>query len=307
VNEALAIGREYYALCQREELIATGHGVSIGLAYALARSGEHADAVRILDGAIAQRKQLGCVGLALGTLYEARVRVAIWAGDRAGVAQFAELCANEYRAAHNPTLIARFARLLEEAKRHELEPADTALEIRSLMEPEESSLSFNTIHTRMLECVNESDRARCALTLLLQSTESSTGHLFGIKHGRIELLAALPESAGDERLRHWAEQCLQKEIAAQVGATISGESEGPINFESPPRYTDADGSVFEPFFLVESRSRGDRIAAMLAVPVPQGARCIPDRELLADLATELLTHGDVSGVLADADVVTRDE
>jgi hypothetical protein len=308
IDEALAHGREYYALCQREELIATGHGVSVGLAYALARSNEHAEAGRVLDAAIAQRRGLGCAGLALGALYEARVRIAIWASDRASVAQFAELCAAEYRTAHNPTLIARFARLLEEAKRRELEPTDTALEIRELMEPDESSsLSFNTIHTRMLECVDESDRARCALTLLLQSTESNTGYLFGIRHGRIELLAALPESAGDERIRKWADQCVHREIAAQVDATVSGESEGPIQFENAPRYTDADGNVFEPFFLTESRARGDRIAALLAVPVPQGARCVPDRELLADLASELITHGDVTGVLADQDIVTRDD
>jgi hypothetical protein len=307
IDEALARAREYFAICEREELIATGHGVVIGFATALARSGEHASAVRLLETAIAQRKQFGVAGLALGVLYEARARIAIMQGNRADVARFAELCASEYRIGHNPALIARFARLLEEAKRNELEPAGTAPDIRELMEPEESSLSFSTIHSRMLECVDDTDRARCALTLLLQSTESSTGYLFGIKHGRVEVLAALPEGMPDERIRSWADLCVQKELAAQIDATVSGESDGPVVFEATPRFTDGDGRVLEPFYLIEPRSRGDRLAAVLAVPVPQGGRCIPDRDLLADLATELLAHGDVTGLIANGDAVTLDE
>jgi hypothetical protein len=166
----------------------------------------------------------------------------------------------------------------------------------------------------MLECVDEGDRARCALTLLLQSTDSNSGYLFGVRHGRVELIAGLPDLAPEPGLRAWVEQCVSRErdIGGDAIATADGDEPGALSQSqsmqpASARYVDATGMTFEPIFLIDRHvDRGKRIAAVLALPMPRGMRSIPDRELMSELASELLVRGDVSAVTADESVITRE-
>ena len=52
----------------------------------------------------------------LGVSYEARARIAIWAGDGPGVAEYARLTAHEYRHGSGSPLGARYERLMDEAR-----------------------------------------------------------------------------------------------------------------------------------------------------------------------------------------------
>ena len=56
--------------------------VARGLALAEAKLGDCARAAERIESVIAQAVELGIVGLNLGVLYEARTRIALWAGDR---------------------------------------------------------------------------------------------------------------------------------------------------------------------------------------------------------------------------------
>ena len=62
------------------------------------------------------------------------------------------------------------------------------------------------------------------------------------------------------------------------------------------RYADIEGRTFEPVFLVSRRDQQHRVAAVLAVQVPSGPRTVPAKELLAEIADQLLDHGDVTGI-----------
>src|SRR4029077_20403323 len=101
------------------------------------------------------------------------------------------------------------------------EPAPQASELLALSLTE---TAFETIQSRMLECVDPVERARCALTILLQSMDGFAVYLFGVQaDGRVSELACLPEVPPDGELSRWVEQCLRVELEAQVSATATAE------------------------------------------------------------------------------------
>jgi serine/threonine-protein kinase len=310
-EEALERARHHSEVCERNALPATALGV--GLAIAQARAGLHTEAVATIEQVIARAQAFGTSGLALGALFEARARIALMLGDAATFERCAERCAVEFRKAQNPALGARFARLIAEAAHKEVAPVEPAPEGEQLLQTIDSLVSHNTIRSRLLECVDEGDRARTALTLLLQSTDSNSGYLFGVRHGRVELIAGLPDRAPEPALRAWVEQCVhrERELSADAIATAD-EDLPPTHSQSMPppaaaRYVDAEGVPFEAILLIDRHvERGKRIAAVLALPMPRGVRSVPDRELMSEIASELLVRGDVSAVTADESVITRE-
>jgi tetratricopeptide (TPR) repeat protein len=304
-DEAVRFGEAYRELCEREQLICLDHGISIGLAKALCDLGRHAAAVSAIEAAIDRSERLGSEGLALGVLYETRARVAIDMGDQSAFKRFAERCAHEYKKARNLGLTARFSRMIEDARQRHIEGNAAAADILSSVDSSASDSSPNSVHSRILECLDQSDRARCALTLLLQSTESACGYLYGVRDAKPVLLAALPEVAPDDQLTSWVLECLQAELARGSGST--GETaDDPTHSEVARRFTDADGQVLEPIFLFAARQRPLRVAAVLALQVSAGARTLPPRALLDELAEELLEHGDVNGMYVEEAATTAD-
>jgi len=160
----------------------------------------------------------------------------------------------------------------------------------------------------MLECADEGDRARCALTILLQSLESFAGYLYGVNESDHVLLASLPEDEVDPELGDWFAELLADELDASPDVTRKSLS----SLEPPPdttrrarpgrdhsqiafRYTDARGRIFEPLFLVRKNAGEQRLAAVLIFQAGRDTRRRPGLELQEELADQLLTHGDVSG------------
>jgi tRNA A-37 threonylcarbamoyl transferase component Bud32 len=303
--EAIALARRYLAIQAREELTTPDHALHVAAAYALARGGEHAEALALLQVALDAGERGGQLGLALGVMYEARARIAIWMNDRAAFETFSERCAAQFSHAKNAALGGRIERLLEEAHKQDLElgPLELAPEAHGLIVSGRINTEREIIYSRMRECLDDADRARCALSLLLQGTDSSAGYLYGVGDTRIELLAALPEAAHDERhdaaMQRWLSRCVEAELSIDARATGSGtgtEDQEEAELGVNARFVDEDGRTFEAILLVAQEGVQPRIAAVLALHVRAGARSIPPREIRTEIAEQLLEHGDVEGV-----------
>jgi hypothetical protein len=161
----------------------------------------------------------------------------------------------------------------------------------------ESETGYETLQSRMLECVDEFDRARCALTMLLQRMDSYAGHLYGAEaSGRLRVLASLPEGEPSEALGRWLEASLEAELESGVSVTTGADDEDTGDGEVAARYTDTDGRNFEPVFLSAKDDNGERIAGVLALQIVPGPRTPLPKELMAEIAAQLLEHGDVTGV-----------
>jgi hypothetical protein len=157
----------------------------------------------------------------------------------------------------------------------------------------------------MLECVDEGDRARCALTILLQTLDSFSGYLFGVNDKSHVLLAALPEEGVPDELKRWFTAYLAQELApehasdSQPRAAISSKNRSnrrAVSF----RHVDARGQPYEPLFLTKPEGPNQRLAAILVFHVCSDTRRRPSRELQQEIAEQLLEHGDVMGALLEA-------
>jgi hypothetical protein len=213
-------------------------------------------------------------------------------------------CAGEYGRSRNPAVHARFTRLLADARKQDVAPVDEAAIDEMVVTADGEAISFDTVNSRMRECVDQADRARTALTLLLQSTESSTGFLYGVRDNTVVLIAAVPDGPPEPDMQRWIEQCAREELdgetvatGSQTGTADEEEADGSAEIERTGafrRYTDQEGRCFESMPLVPPAER--RLAGVLALQVPPGVRTIPPRELRAEIAAQLFEHGDVDGL-----------
>src|SRR5262249_3257934 len=152
----------------------------------------------------------GRSSIALGAACEARARIAIQMRDPAAFECYLTRCREAFGSGRNPALDARVTRLIDEAHKRTdaaLLPAD---ETRLASQPPPTgNTEYATIHSRMRECVDLNDRARCMLTIVLQQIESFAGYLYGIRDGGLTLLAGLPFQDPEPKLegfvRAWAD------------------------------------------------------------------------------------------------------
>lgn len=304
-EEAALLGQSYVQVCEREELTPTAHIVHIVTALALAKTAAFEAAVKIVDEVIEIARERGQRGVCIGSMYEARARIATWMQDRDAFQHYADLCAIEYRHGRNTSLAAKLARLLEEGRQTDTGGPESISPPRADRVQHSLDSEFATVHSRMLECIDEGDRARCALTILLQTLDSFAGYLFGVNDKTHVLLAALPEEGVPDELKRWFTAYLAQELApehasdSQPRAAISSKNRSnrrAVSF----RYLDPRGQPYEPLFLTKPEGPNQRLAAILVFHVSSDTRRRPSRELQQEIAEQLLEHGDVTGATLEA-------
>jgi hypothetical protein len=220
-------------------------------------------------------------------------------GDRETFEKYLELCRQSYDEDKYPALRSVIARMAEEARQHGMMASDVAETIQHSFRPSTVESEYETIHSRIAECLDVADRARCALTLLLQSTVSSTGYLFGTKEERsLQLMAALPDLPSRE-LERWIERYAREALDGEEGVTGRGADTGDVTGTESPlaplRFVDADGRTFEPALLYEESKSGRTLAAALVIQTDPLHRTLPSPDLRSRIGRELILHADVVG------------
>jgi hypothetical protein len=274
----------------------------------LAQCGERDAALAMLDACLARAKEVGSSAYSLGAVYETGARIAIHLQDLPRFNSYFEGCSAEFEKANNPIVTAKLASLLDLARDRGLLSAESmpAVPNPSLRVVHDvDGGEYETIHSRMAECVDGSDRGRCALTLLLQDTMSSSGLLYttGVEHGPM-LLASLPEELDDLDMARWLERYvsdwtdntdLDDATQSSLGDTTeTGGSEPPLH-----RHQDRDGQFWQAIPLVCDRRAGRALAGVFIVQVGVEETISLPMQLLANIARELLEHGDSAGRRAD--------
>ena len=262
----------------------------------MAQAGEYALACSTLERVIDMGEQRKRSGFGMGMLYEARARVAIWMDNRAAFDRYAEQSALAYATSKNPAFGAPLARLFDEARRRSIVPSDNAVAVHESLRPAAAESEYETVHSRIAECVDRDDRGRCALTLLLQSTTSASGHLYATSSlGALERIASLPEGASEPGMDEWAERHArvafdQENDGATTGDEPDTRSDPPPDAQPTTRYRDRDSRFWQARPLFD----GPTLAGVLVLPV-EGAQTALPRELCEKVAHELVEHGDATG------------
>jgi tRNA A-37 threonylcarbamoyl transferase component Bud32 len=316
LDEAVERARHYMAIITKEQI--TSADVAMRAAIALARAGHHEEAVSALTPQIELAERSGRTALAVGMLYEARARIAIEAGDAATFERYVRLTQEEYLKAHNPALNVQVARLLDFAEERGVKPSQPIALPRASQQTAEPESQYETLHSRMAECVDREDRARCALTLLLQNTTSSIGYLYGMQAERaVTLLAALPFPPADEGIDKWVESFASQWASVQDDHTECEEAtetsdddelatitvsdmdedtvELPQESDLTNTYTDRDGRYFEAIPLVDGFGNARRLAAVFVIDTAPDQPVRGVHMLGTRVARQLLEHEDVSG------------
>ncbi len=299
-DEAAGVGQRYVEISEREELTPTGHVVHVATALALANAGAFPAAVRCADTAIEIARERNQRGICIGSMYEARARIAALMQDRDAFARYAELCANEYQRGRNPWLAAKLARLVDDGRAADLGALETLSKPPADTAPSPQDSEFATVHSRMLECVDLGERARCALTILLQSLDSFAGYLFGVNEAIPTLLAALPEDEMPDGLKRWFASFLAQELETDLPPAAAAAKQGSGRRAVQYRHVDPTGRSFEPLFLSKPEGPHQRLAAVLVFHSNRDTRRRPSRELQQEIAEQLLEHGDVGGALLES-------
>jgi hypothetical protein len=323
IDEAVAFSKQFLRTARECGVDNPEAAWRIALVYA--RAGLCDEAIQVLTPHLEAAERAGSRGAAIGTLYEARAQIAIAASDVQTFEAYAARCVHEYARSNNPALNLQAARLLDLGRERGLRLSEQASVMRQSIEPPRPQSEFDTLHSRIAECVDAADRGRCALTLLLQHTTSNLGYLYCADAAQhVTLLSALPHPPVDPGVAHWVEhfaltwlmpsetQALsatesldagtetldgtatgsQTESRTQTGSATADMSLGQAYAHA---YTDSDGRYLEAVLLVDGPGQAGRLAAVLVTETVPSQRVFLPHALVAGIARALIEHGDTAG------------
>jgi hypothetical protein len=308
IDESVELGRQYLELSERHQLVPQYKGLKLAIGEALARSGATTEGLSMIEGAIAEVQHESPEALALGIAWECRARIALAMRDPGSFEHAFQQCAQIFARHKNPVLAARLERLIEKANStkgvsfNSLPPAES-------LSKEATSSEYESIHSRMRECIDPGDRARCALTILLQHMESFAGYLYGVNQHELTLLAGLPEPQPEPELDRWVRTWTDAELAGQ-GETLEGggDPEGSVTQSSPqppPRHVSRDGLTFEAVVLSATQHGHEHVSAILVLHCDRVKRGPAVRELFSRVAAALLEQ--VGGVVIEESVTATSD
>jgi hypothetical protein len=303
IDEAIERGRAYLSVMQQQGLM-PGWEIRGVLGLALAKANRCQEGLRLIEEWLLDQELVGQTGILMGVACEAAARICLQMDDRAGFDSYAMRCAKAYRVEHNRILNARLTRMIGEANggSHEVSLADHE---RAAAEAAEAT-EYETICSRIRECIDGSDRARCALTLLLQQTERFAGHLYGYTgEAGLKLLSGLPEEPAPE-LTEWARTWFAARATstttqassetADIRASLHPQSSTWDTAEGDSEcYTSREGRSYEAWLVtVWDEEQGVTVGALVLQIGPSGRS--PNMLVLSQIASLMLAHGDVQAV-----------
>jgi hypothetical protein len=307
-EEARAAGERAVRSCRELGIGVAAHEVGRALALAEAKLGDYARAAARLEAIILEQLELGVTGLNLGASYEARARIAIWAGEEPTVDQYAHLTAREYRRGRGSPLGARYERLMDEARRISMEtlPRLSEFDWRTASVTAVAQLASATevVSSAFSGFETREQRAERALTVMCKEWDADAGHLYVFdetKAGEIELtyIASLGTTAPPAGLLDFLNQDFGKEADTALTMTVaytSLDSSGPV---STTVFTDERGTAYEPaplFCVVDGVARHAGIAVLVRPKRPPS----PQSGLIASaVGARLIQIGDARGVPID--------
>ena len=162
---------------------------------------------------------------------------------------------------------------------------------------ESNVAGLSSIHSRLLECSDGAARAHCVLVILAEQVEVEQAFLFGMRAGRLTLLAALPDVPAPDGLQAAAERCFNGEIVRPSLRPVAPEREvaDPITAVRVPlaHLIESDATRLYPVLLATRQSGEEVIAGVAALAISDLMFKAPPQELVESLASAFLEHDDV--------------
>jgi tetratricopeptide (TPR) repeat protein len=301
-DDAVALGNRALDLCREFEIDVLSHEISRALAVAEAKCGDYAGAARRLDALIDEQRGLGVAGLYLGTSYEARAQVAIWARDLEALDRYASLTAAEYRHARGSPLGARYERLMEEARRVEARK----LPRLSQFAVTQTVITGISVDTSPATVVTEAmrgaeagpERAARALALICNRHRASDGQLYLFGPSGLVLAAAYLPKPEPDGLPEFVNAYAQRELGVSGGLGAVT----PFGDPGAHSWTDSQGVVHWPLLLTAPVQGVALCAGVVVLTGGDPAELAGGVSPLAQaLGAHLIEMGEARGVVSHFD------
>jgi tetratricopeptide (TPR) repeat protein len=295
-ERALTIGRE-------RGLAVALHDIARALALVEAKLGDYTSATARLSEVIAQQLELGVSGLNLGASYEARARIAIWAGDTAAVEEYAALTAREYRHGRGSPLGALYERLMAEARQAGVPVLPQLSEFESTVMAKTVLAHRLSVPVQVSQSMRSAEsmghRAVRALHLICDARGAHAGHLYLLAEGGLALAASNCDKQPDAGLLEFVTEFLTRELDEPEMETVP-EAETALKSSSRSSlWTDPYGSVYEPLLLT-CVVDGIALCAGVAVLLDDGPRERHGKaaEVVSAVGAQLIASGDTRALPA---------
>jgi tetratricopeptide (TPR) repeat protein len=298
-SEALEVGEKALATCAAHGIVASARELVRVTALADAKLGNFDRAVDRLERVIADQRDLGVTGLNLGASYEARARVAIWAGDADAVEKYTRLTAQEYRHGRGSPLGARYERLMEEAAKAATGPLPSLADFDSGSGRSIGMLTSTPdalVTSVMTGAERAADRGQRALRLLCEERKSEGGYLYLFAKGGLAHVATLGDHDPPEGLLSFLEKRLEASQVELVTMTVAALAEQTQAMEDSATFVDESGIVHDPVMLtcvLDGAARQAGVAVLAHREVPDR---MPVSRLIAAVSAHLIRAGDTPGV-----------
>jgi hypothetical protein len=288
-EDAIQQADEYEKISHELELDRAVRGIELARIPALLAMGRAEEARERCDRQVTLDDAEGIGGIHLARCHELRARIALALDDRQGFEEWAARFAEFSQAAENPAIRAQYERLKRLGA-----PNDGALfeidagrkEGPTIME----HLTSATVSARMVHCVDRTERARLALSFVLDACGSTGGHLFGLRVGTLEHLCSFPNQDAPEALRSALGDLLEHERQADEHTAIAQEP-GEGDRKSP--YDRIFELGFAARVLFDDRSGDPAMVGVVAVAQKGEKGAMVPPQLASAIAEALAERGDV--------------
>lgn len=300
-ERAYEIGTGALHRCAELGVVVTAHELARATAVADAKRGNFARAAEAMERVIHEQLELGISGLNLGASYEARARVAIWAGDDVAVHEYASLTAREYRHRRASPLAGRYERLMDEAVRSGALPsfAPGAYESASTgVRPLRGRSHDTAVTEAMTGAETRVMRGQRALRLLCDESKPLAAYLYLFGEEGLYLAASIGERAASERLSEFVSSRFAEQEEMLTMTLYIPADQVPVTAEAV--FIDGDGIVHDPILLTCSLGEGIRHAGVAVLAYRDRPRRSTNAGLAAAVAAHLIRCGDTVGHAANA-------
>jgi tetratricopeptide (TPR) repeat protein len=270
------------------------HEVARALALAEAKLGAYDSATARLEAVIAARKEQGVTGLALGVVYEARARIAIWAGDESAFEKYASLTATEYRHGRGSALGARWERLMAEAR---VASGRAPPEGGSVAATAARTGSRASVARQVSEALGSAstakERAERAVKLVCDERGARTGHLYLLGDHGLALVASHGEVGPPDGLLEYIRAYFGRLVSedAEATAALTGTQVASM-VSGGDSFRDAGGTEYRGVLLTSSVGASTRHVGAAALVAGEAPASLGGAKLISSLSTYLLEAGD---------------
>jgi tetratricopeptide (TPR) repeat protein len=251
--EAQKLGDKALDQCREYGIGVSRFEIERAIALVEAKLNDHTTAAARLERLIAAQLELGVSGLNLGLSYEARARIAIWAGDNPAVETYTRLAARQYRLGRASSLGARYERLMLEARAagiRSLRPADGALDQFASTQLVNEQVTVATTIGQTLDAIENSDeRARQALQMLCEAHGGTAGHLYVMRDQGLVHAASLAALSPAETLHASVMSFWNRQLESGDMATAFVPEGGSDEVSLDGSWTDSAGTSWRPVLL----------------------------------------------------------